>query len=248
MKTLTRFLYAATVLLFASCASGPRPGLPAPKIEPTASVALDPKKTEWTSMADVREALEGKGRIEIRGKQVDLKGAQLVGTKLRKYSDPQDERNQPLKIAIDGFSLVNGSTRSIPGGIVFRGDGLTFADMVFLKVGEDALSNLVDVSPNATVKRCAGYGATDKIFQFNDARGLTFSGNLVTGGITGVRIQKKDSRNRNMRTREIRGNRFVDVDTGFNVAGDIVARGENNTYEDVKTKWLTNNGASYSEN
>ncbi len=248
MKLPSFLLALLTVFLGACASSGPRPGLPAPDVNPTVKVKIPKDKAEWHSMEDVAAALKGKGNIEIKGTNVNLNGAQLVGTSLKKYSDPQDERNQPLKIKIPGFHLHNGSTLSIPGGIVFSAPGNTYSNLIFLKMGEDALSNIMDQAPDATVRDCEGYGATDKTYQFNDADGLTFTGNLATGGITGVRLQKTGARTKNPRTKEFRNNRFVDTRTAINASGGVkVKLGSGNKFENVVEKWSASNGATVTE-
>jgi len=246
---MKHFLLLLVSVFMAACASsGPRPGLPAPDIKPTVKVQIPKNKAEWQSMDDVADALGGKGKIEIKGKSVNLNGAQLVGTSLKRYSDPQDERNQPLKIKIPGFKLYNGSTYAIPGGIVFSAPDNTYSDLIFLKMGEDALSNVMDQAPGATVKGCEGYGATDKTYQFNDADGLTFTGNLATGGITGVRLQKTGAKTKNPRVKEFRNNRFVDTRTGVNASGNVRVRiDSSNKFENVNEKWVTSNGATVTE-
>ncbi len=249
MNTFLRLtLVIVTAFLGACAGTGPRAGLPAPDVKPTVRIKIPKDKAEWHSMEDVADVLKGKGNIEIKGTSVNLNGAQLIGTSLKQYSDPQDERNQPLKIKIPGFKLYNGSTLSIPGGIVFSAPDNTYSDLIFLKMGEDALSNVMDQAPNATVKDCEGYGATDKTYQFNDADGLTFTGNLATGGITGVRLQKTGSKTRNPQTKEFRNNRFVDTRTAINASGGVKVRlGSGNKFENVVERWEVSNGASVSE-
>lgn len=246
---LPSYLLTLLSLFLAACASsGPRPGLDAPDIKPTVKVKIPKDKAEWTSMEDVAAVLKGKGRIEIKGTTVDLNGAQLVGTSLKKYDDPQDERNQPLKVKIKGFKLVDGSTYAIPGGIVFSAPNNTYSDLIFLRMGEDALSNIMDTAPDATVTNCEGYGATDKTYQFNDADGLVFNNNLATGGITGVRLQKTGAKTKNPKVKEFRNNRFVDTRTGVNASGNVKVRiDSSNKFENVASKWETSNGASVSE-
>lgn len=244
------FLLLLLPLFFlGACASGgPRAGLPAPEVKPTAKVKIPKDKADWQSMEDVAAVLKGKGNIEIKGKSVNLNGAQLVGTSLKKYSDPQDERNQPLRIKIPGFKLYNGSTYAIPGGILFSAPDNTYTDLIFLKMGEDAISNLMDQAPNATVKDCEGYGATDKTYQFNDADGLVFSNNLATGGITGVRLQKTGAKTKNPQVKEFRNNRFVDTRTGVNASGGVKVKiDSSNKFENVGEKWSASNGASVSQ-
>lgn len=245
MKAPLLSIYCAVL---ASCASsGPPPGVAPPDLKPAASIVLDPGKSDWNSMEDVRAALKGKP-VSISGTTVDLKNCQLVGTRLKSYEDVQDERNQPLRIRIPGFTLKNGSTRDLPGGVLFRGPGMSFLNLTFLgRKSEDVLSNIVDQSPGATVRNCRAYGATDKSFQFNDASGLTFTGNYVTGGITGVRLQESSTGQKGLKTREVSGNTFESVDTAWNVSGGLKVVAAGNTYKNVATRWVQNSGASHTE-
>lgn len=217
-----------------------------PLIKPKASIWLRSNTSIWRNMDDVRAACAGKP-VKISGLTLDLMDCQLVGTKLPQPKNDQDENSVPLRINIDGFTLRNGSTRSIPGGILFRGKGLTFADLIFLDVGEDAISNVMDDSPDATVIGCEAWGASDKSYQFNDARGLTFAGNLAVGGITGVRIQKKATKFKNIKTRRIQNNRFINCDTAWNLSGGVTVIARGTKYTGVKTRWVQNTGASHQE-
>ncbi len=246
MKNLLLLLF---VPLLPSCLTtgGSVPsGVKPPEIKPAASIVLQPSGADWSSMADVAKAVKGKP-VTVSGKTLDLKGCQLVGTKLKKYPDKQDERNQPLRVNIDGFTLKNGSVRAIPGGVLFRGEDNVYSKLTFLDIGEDALSNVKNDAVDATITGCKFYGATDKSIQANCAEGLTLTGNYVTGGVTAVRLQESTSKAKNPRTKRVSGNTFENVRTAFNLSGGIRVEASGNTYKNVGEKWVTNNGASYTE-
>jgi len=193
-------------------------------------------------MQDVRRACNGKP-VRIHGTTLDLQGCQLVGTKLPRPDNDQDEDSAALRIAIDGFRLQSGSVRGIPGGIIFRGDALRFAHLTFLDIGEDGLSNIMDQAPDASVVSCSFYGASDKSLQLNDARGLTMIKCTIVGGITGCRLQKKATKYKGIKTRTISGNRFVGCDTAWNLSGGVTATESGTRYEGVRTKVVANTGA-----
>jgi len=217
-----------------------------PKIKPKATLFLTQKNNTWRTMADVIEAFKGKP-VKISGTVVDLQGCQISGSKLPKPKNKQDEDAIPLRTRIPGFTLKNGSVRAIPGGIVAREKGCTFFNLTFLETGEDCLSNVVDDSEDFTIKDCRAFGASDKSFQCNDARGLVFEGNTVSGGITGIRIQKTDTKFDNIKTKSIKGNKFVNVDTAFNCSGGVTAVIVDTVYDNVRLKVKTSNGAKVTQ-
>lgn len=214
-----------------------------PVIKPTASIYPTTKTATWKNMDDVRAACKGKP-VEITGNVLDLKGCQIVGTKLKYYGE-NDERNEPLRINIPGFTMKKGSLRKMPNGVLFRGAKQRYEDLVFLDIGEDALSNVMDESPDAVVKRCKFYGASDKSGQFNDARGITIEGCEFNGGITGVRLQKKGGKHKMPKTKSIRNNVFNGCDTAWNISGEIQVVASGNKYNGVNTKVVKNTKATF---
>lgn len=213
-----------------------------PQITPKATIYITLSTDVWTSMDDVAKACKGKP-VSIKGTTLDLKGCQLNGSRLPQPKDDQDESSAPLRINIPGFILKNGSVRKIPGGLVMRKKGVTVEKVVFLETGEDAISNVMDDSENMTIRHCRFYGARDKAVQMNDARGLVLEDNEFEKGTTGARIQKTGSKYKKLRTKSVKRNRFVDVDTAFNVSGGIVMTESGNTFVGVNTRFKVNNGA-----
>jgi Right handed beta helix region len=213
----------------------------APVIKPTASIFLTTKTATWKNMDDVREACKGKP-VKITGTTLDLQDCQIVGTKLKFYGD-NDERNEPLRVNIPKFVMKKGSVRKMPGGIVFRKEAQRYESLVFLEIGEDALSNIMDDSPDAVIKRCKFYGASDKSLQLNDARGVTVEYCEFNGGITGVRLQKKGGKYKKPRTKLIRNNTFNDCDTAWHLAGGVQVVASGNKYNGVNTRVVKNDGS-----
>ncbi len=215
-----------------------------PVIKPAALIYPVTKTATWKDMDDVRMACKGKP-VKITGTTLDLQGCQIIGTKLKSYGE-NDERNEPLRINIPGFTMKNGSLRKMPGGVVFRKPKQSYLNLDFLDVGEDALSNIKDDSPDATIRHCRCYGASDKSFQLNDADGLTFENNYATGGITGVRLHTKESKNKAAKTRSVKNNTFEQIETGFNISGKITVVLSGNKYIKVGKKVVSSNGAKVS--
>lgn len=206
------------------------------------SIRLTTNTIDWRTIEDVRRACKGKP-VRITGNALDLQGCQLSGAGLPRPDNEQDEHATALRISIDGFRLINGSVKGIPGGIIFRGDGLEFGSLTFLDIGEDGLSNVMDRSPNAVIDRCGFFGASDKSLQLNDARGLTLTRCEFHGGITGVRLQKKSTKHKGIRTKIVKDNRFVLCDTAWNISGGVTVRESGTRYEGVNTRVVANTGA-----
>jgi hypothetical protein len=213
-----------------------------PILKPKATIFLTLSTDTWTSMADVVKACKGKP-VKITGTTLDLQDCQISGSKLPQPDDENDENSAPLRINITGFTMRNGSIRKIPGGIVFRKPSQTYRNLIFLDTGEDAISNIMDDSPDSTIRDCWFFGASDKSVQMNDARGLTFTHNIVVGGVTGIRIQKKATRHKAIKPRKIEGNTFINVDTAHHLAGPVEAVIGETTYENVNTMIKAVDGA-----
>lgn len=216
----------------------------APTITPKATIWLSLKNNTWKDMDDVRDACRGKP-VLISGNTLDLKGCQICGTKLPKPDNDQDENSVPLRINIPGFTLKNGSVRGIPGGIVGRKERHVYLDLVFLDIGEDALSNVLDDSPDWVVRKCRFFGANDKSLQANDARNITVEECEFNGGITGCRLQKKGGKYKKPRTKSIKNNVFNGCDTAWNISGEIQVVASGNKYNRVDQRVVKNTGATF---
>ena len=80
----------------------------------------------------------------------------------------------------------------------------------------------------------------------NDARGLTLEDNEVHGGITGCRLQKKGGKYKKPKTKSLKRNKFYDVDTAWNLSGEVQAVGVENKYSGVDNRVVSNTGAKFS--
>lgn len=218
-----------------------------PKITPRATIWLNSTNNTWPSMEAVIRACKGKPvKINALRNTLDLNGCQISGTKLPQPDHEDDEDGIPLRINIKGFLMHNGSTRGIPGGIVFRREKVTFEDIVFLDIMEDGISSIMDDSADATIRRCSFWGASDKSIQANDARGLTLEDNIIVGGITAVRLQKRGGKYKTPKTKSLKRNQFINVDTAWNLSGNVQAVGAANIYSGVDKRVVANSGAEFS--
>lgn len=247
MKTLCLlFLLAALLPSCSTTSGGGGSGTAPPKYTPRTVIKLDPKKAEWNSMADVRAAFAGKP-VRISGTTLDLNNCEISGAAFPKPKDPQDEGSAGIHARIPGFYLQNGYVTGVPGGIVCKGKGITVYDIQFRSIGEDALSNQVDETPGMRVLKSRFYngGGGDKSLQMNDGNAAEIRDCYFTGGITGARIQKKATRQRNKAT--VSGNTFDGVNTAWNIAGNVKVAASGNKYHGVTQRWVTDSGATFTE-
>jgi hypothetical protein len=189
-------------------------------------------------MDDVRRDLGNK--VKITGNTVDLMGGKISGRKLKQPSNPQDEGSVGVKIRIKGLTLKNGVAEGIPGGFLCYNEDITFQKIVFLKAGEDFVSNLKDIAPGTRVIDCKFYGNSDsdKLLQGNDGRDFYVKGNTFSSAITGIRVQKKDAKKQGG-TAQILNNKFVGIDTAVNAAGNVRVIVRGNSFDGVREKYKT---------
>ena len=221
-----------------SCAgTGPTKGLKEPKISTnfTAYVRGEPS---WETMDDVRKDLGDK--VKISGTTVDLQGGRISGNKLKKPSNSQSENAIGIKIRIKNLTIKNGVIDNLYGGLICYAEDITFQNLTFISIGEDAISNLKDISKGTRVINCKFYGnsASDKILQGNDGRDFYVRGNLISSAITGIRVQKKNAQ-RQGGTAQVIDNQFIGVDTAVNAAGEVRVIVKGNTFEKVREKYKT---------
>ena len=168
-----------------------------------------------------------------------LAGGNVEGSKLKRYSDSQDERNTAIKVRIEGLTIKNGFFTGLPGGVVAYSDDLKFENIILTHVGEDGISNAKEVK-NTQVINCKFYGnaKNDKLLQLNGAIGAIVKNCLFVGGITAIRCQESSSKNQGGKPR-IEGNSFKNVDTAVNASGRTTVYLKNNTFEGVRLKTKT---------
>lgn len=202
-------------------------------MKPKATVYLT-KETPWRTMEDVKKTLGTKAKYS--GTTVDLQGNAISGKKIKREGS-QDEDSVPLRVYIDKFQLKNGIIRDIPGGIVVRAKDTTFSDLLFIEIGEDALSNNTDAAPGVTVLNCKFYNSGgDKSLQLNDARDAEIKNSYFTGGQTAIRLQESSGKARGVKA-TVTKNTFEKVPTAVNVSGHTTVTASGNTYKEVQEKW-----------
>jgi len=189
---------------------------------------------EWKDMKEVRADL-GRG-VVISGRTVDLQGGRISGKALKHPKNSQNENSVGVRIRIKGFTLKNGFVDDIPGGLIVFAPDVTLQNLTFTQAGEDFVSNEKDRSPGFRVMGCRFFNNKhgDKSIQANDGRGLIVAGNLISGGTTAIRIQKKNARKQGG-TAVVEANRFDRVDTAVNAAGRLTVFYRNNVFDRVST-------------
>jgi hypothetical protein len=210
------------------------------------TIRLTRTRLNWRTPADVARAIKG-SRAVLTGLTLDLKGCVLDGSHLPRSSNDQAEDALPLRLSIPKFTVKNGSLHDIPGGLLCKGQQITLLNLDITAIGEDGISNVMDLSPYLAVRGCTFHGASDKSLQANDGRWLTLVDNNFNGGITGVRIQKKATIHKNSRTKLVKNNRFVNCQTAWNIAGGITVHATGSTYQNVRKRWVDDSGAKHTD-
>ncbi len=189
-------------------------------------------RIEWDEMKEVRAALGP--RVRISGRTIDLRGGCISGKALKHPRQRQDEASVGVRIRIKGFTLQNGYVDDIPGGLIVLAPEVTLRNLTFTRAGEDFVSNAKDNAEGFRVLECRFHNDKngDKSIQANDGRGLVIQGNYLTGGRTGIRIQKKDAR-RQGGTAVVEGNFFDSMNTAVNAAGKVTVWLGQNHYRKV---------------
>lgn len=219
-----------------------RPALPAAPKPPsdTPRIYLSDDDLNWSSVDRIREALHG--RANINGYTIDLGGKVLDGSRLTKPKDPQDEGATGIRLKLNGVKLVNGWVSGIPGGIKVFGKQCTFSRLIFINIGEDALSTVGQDAINVTIRSCEFWNDRkgDKSIQLNQALGAVISNVKVVGGITALRIQKA-SYGTSQVVVMIDGIEFIGCATGMNIDGKATVRLHGAKFTNVKKKWIFGN-------
>jgi hypothetical protein len=224
-------------LLLSSCVTTTQSVVKPPSVTPKYTVYLKGTPA-WHDMQDVQKDLGSK--VKITGNTVDLMGGKLSGRKLKRPSNSQDENSIGVKIHIDNFVLKNGVLEDVSGGFISFAKNVTFENLTILKVGEDAISSMKDVSPGMSIINCKIYGnaASDKLIQGNDGNSMLVKDTKLFNAITGIRVQKKDARLSQSQSL-ITGNTFTNIDTAINASGKATVTVKDNTFNNVREKYKT---------
>lgn len=231
--------------LLSSCASdGGLDGVKPPDYKPAYVSYLKGKEhLSWTNVGDIRGDVGPKPKIIERDNGeviLDLVGGEISGKNLPRPKNIQDENSVGVKTRIKNFTVRGGYISGIPGGIISYAPNSTFEKIIFTNIGEDAISNAVDLSPGFTVRYCEFYGSKyqDKENQLNDSRDALIENSYFTGGITSVRLQKLSGKY-SKGTAIVRNNVFEKVRTAMNVSGKSTVTLSGNVYKGVGEKYVT---------
>ncbi len=188
---------------------------------------------DWSDMKAVARALRGKATV--RGREVDLRGNTLDGSKIKHPKNSQDENSTGVRIRIPGFTLRNGTVSNIPGGLIISAPGVTLQNLSFIRPGEDFASTVGKHATGLTVTGCRFYNNSsgDKSLQANNAAGLLVRDTLITGGITGARVQESSYPQRKVRALFERV-KFIGCHTALNIDGDTVVTARDCTFDTRK--------------
>ena len=223
---------------------GSKPKLPSAPKPPSGTdvIYLRENDLDWNSLEKIRAVIGSRG--VLTGKTLNLKGCVLDGSKLKHPSNSQNEDAPGVVIDLDGFTLQNGWSRDIPGGIIVKSAGNSFERLKFIEIGEDALSTTGKSATGIRISSCEFWndGNGDKSVQLNQALGADIRNTKVVGGITGIRVQKDSYKTAGV-TCYMKDVEFIGCETGINVAGKATVRLSGGKFTSVKKKWVTGPGA-----
>ena len=173
---------------------------------------------------------------------VDLKGAILDG-KNQAGDGGQSENQEPLFRARVPLVVKNGFVRNNKDALTFFAPNSGVERLTWLNVGEDAVAT-GDGAKNFVVRNCEFLNSKkgDKTVQLNDAAGAEVIGNLIYGGVTGVRIGKV-AYTSSSAVASGGSNKFVGVDTAWNVGKMTLNVVTPNKYVNVRLPFKATNGA-----
>ncbi len=235
-------LYILPIILLGACSTAKK-DIPPPKYNPAYVSKLSGSKwIEFKDVGDVRGILGPKPKIFFSGGKtiVDLLGGEINGEGMKRKSDQQDEDNVGIKNRIPNLVLRNGYIKSLPGGFSTYAENTELYKLIFTVPGEDFCSSANDIAPGFKVRYCDFYNIgknSDKAVQGNSGADMLVEGCNIFNGITGVRIQKDDSKNRKG-TSTVRGNAFTELETAVNVAGENTVTMKDNKFINVDKKFV----------
>jgi len=243
----TTFALLLTTICFAG--GSKRPSAPVPSHRQPKSGAKVYKPSGQWDIKDTSDIPKDVGTLSMKNGVIiwDLKGAILDGEKQKGKLD-DNENNEPLFRARVPLVVKNGFARNVKNAMTFFAKDSGVEKMTFLSCGEDCLATAKGRSSSV---RAYGFRAidsefigrpdSDKKLQANEAKDAVITGNLVYGGVTGMRIGDSDT-TQVSDVAVVKNNRFVAVDTAIH-ASKITVQESGNKFESVNTPWKSANGA-----
>lgn len=240
-------LAAACVFLVSCGSSGSLPSKPNYRQPTTANKKKVYKpQGEWeirsandlTPLVKLGASVSEKSGVLI----VDLKGITIDGSK-QKGDGGQNERQTPLFRARTPLVMKNGFITNNKNAATYYAPNSGVDRITWTNIGEDAVAT-ADGAKNFSVTNCEFLNDKDgdKSIQLNEADGAVVRNNMVYGGITGARIGKYDYSSKND-SASAGGNKFIGMDTAWNVGEvELVITGKNE-YTNVNKPFVATKGA-----
>ena len=172
---------------------------------------------------------------------VDLNGGIIDGKK-QSGSGNQNENQEPLFRAEIPFALKNGFVMNNKNAATFNAPYSGLKNITFTNIGEDAVATSRKAQ-NFLIKDCEFINpGGDKSIQLNQAKGAEISNKLIYGGITGVRVHESSWAAKDDEA-FCSKNKFIGVDTAWNVSKGKLVVSSPNSYTGVRTPFKINKGA-----
>lgn len=214
--------------------------------EPKKNAKIFYPKNSWNinspeSLNEVQKALNAKVSQKDEILILDLNGGILDGSK-QKGDRSQNENQEPLFRANVPFLIKNGFVINNKNAATFEKKNSGIEKVTFLNVGEDAVATSRNAY-NFSVKNCEFLNSSkgDKSVQLNQASYARIYNNLVYGGITGFRVHESSWADQH-NVAYCANNRFVGVDTAWNVATGVLLVEGSNKYSNVKLPFKISKG------
>jgi hypothetical protein len=233
---MSRFLLLIAIFNVSCASIQPLAEVPKHRTPQKNAKVFYPKEWNINSVSDLKN-VEKTLNAEITKRDeiviLDLKGGIIDGSK-QKGNGGQNENQQPLFRSNIPLIVKNGFVRNNKNAATFNAKDCGVINMTFSDIGEDAVATSRRAE-NFVVFNCEFLNSRkgDKSLQLNQADSATIEKNLIFGGITGVRVHESSWAT----SRSIAycsENRFVGVDTAWNVSRGTLIVEKKNNYKSVR--------------
>ena len=209
-----------------------------------ANVAILPRGYTIESAKDAKHT---KGRVKDGVTLViDGEWKTILDCRNQKGDGGSDEHQDPVARVMVRCVFRRFFIRNVKNAIMFYKPGSTIEECVFLDVGEDAVS-LHEDACDFTARDIFAINhrkGGDKIYQFNQAHGLTAERLTAVRCRTGMRIGDSSYNSAGKDKAKVSDCRFVAVDTCFNLSACTADLDlSSHTFDDCRLKVKTANGA-----